>query len=136
VSLVLDASLTLSWYFEDERSDATDALMDRVAADGAVVPPLWRYEVANGFLMAVRRKRVTQAYRDASLADLRFFPIAVDRGDGNAAWSSMLSLADRFELTVYDATYLELAERCGLPLATTHRALRVAAQALKIDVLG
>jgi len=118
MSPVLDASLTLSWYFEDERTEAGDALMTQVAVGGAVVPILWRYEVANGLHMAVRRKRVDAAYRDASLADLRRFPITVDRGDDVSIWSATLSLADRFGLTIYDAAYLELADRRALPLAT------------------
>jgi len=136
VSLVLDASSTLSWYFEDERTNASEALMEQVAVDGAVVPLIWRYEVANGLLMAIRRKRIEIAYRDASLAELRLFPITVDRSDDGAAWTSTLGLADRFGLTIYNAAYLELANRLGLALATGDRALRAAAQALTIDVLG
>jgi len=136
VSLVLDASLTLSWYFEDERTAAGDALMRRVARDGALVPLLWRYEVANGFLVAIRRKRIEAAYRDASLAELKLLPVTVDRGDDGSAWTSTLNLADRFGLTVYDAVYLELAHRRGLSLATVDRALGIAARSLNIEVLG
>jgi predicted nucleic acid-binding protein len=136
VSFVLDASVTLSWYFEDEGTAAGEALMDRVAVDGAFVPLLWRYEVANGFLVAIRRKRTTAEYRDASLAELQLFPITVDRGDNGAPWAATLGMADRFGLTIYDAAYLELADRKRLPLATGDRALRAAAQALTIDVLG
>jgi predicted nucleic acid-binding protein len=70
VSLVLDASTTLAWYFEDKRSDESEDILDRVTETGAVVPLLWRYEVANGFQMAVRRKRIAPDYRDVSLADV------------------------------------------------------------------
>jgi predicted nucleic acid-binding protein len=136
MSLVLDASLTLGWYFEDERTDVGEALMDRVARDGAVVPSLWPFEVANGFLMAIRRKRIDPAYRDASLADLRLLPIAIDRDGDVSAWTATLQLADRFGLTIYDAAYLELADRRGLALATGDRALRAAAHTLTIEVLG
>jgi predicted nucleic acid-binding protein len=136
LSLVLDASATLSWYFEDERTEAGDAILAQVAQAGAVVPPLWRYEVVNGFLMAIRRKRIAVAYRDASLAELRLLPITIDTGSDTAAWTTVLGLADRFALTIYDAVYLELGYRRNLPLATNDRALRTAAQALAIDVLG
>ncbi len=136
MSLVLDASLTLSWYFEDERTDADDAVMDRVAAGGAIVPVIWRYEVANGFLVAMRRRRIYAAYRDASLADLARLPIAIDRSGDALAWTAALRLADRFGLTVYEAAYLELADRRGMPLASKDRALHAAASSLTIDVIG
>jgi predicted nucleic acid-binding protein len=58
LSLVLDTSLTLSWYFEDERTPAADGVLDRVVDDGAVVPALWKLEVANGLQAAIRRKRI------------------------------------------------------------------------------
>lgn len=136
MSLVLDASSTLSWYFEDERTTAGEALMDRVAVDGAVVPSLWRYEIANAFLNAIRRNRIAAAYRDASLAELRYLPITVDRSGDEMTWTATLALADRFQLSIYDAAYLELAERRALPLATGDRALRAAAQTLELTVLG
>jgi predicted nucleic acid-binding protein len=135
VSLVLDASTTLGWYFEDERSEAGERILDRVSEAGAVVPMLWRYEVANGLQMALRRRRIDAAYRDASLAELRLLPITVDRIGDDAAWETTLGLADRFGLTMYDAAYLEVAHRRGLPLATHDRALRQAAQALAIDIV-
>ena len=136
MSIVLDASLTLSWYFEDERTDGGDAVMAVVAAEGAIVPALWRYEVANGFLVAIRRRRIDAAYRDASLADLRLFPITVDRADDHTARTATLGLADRFGLTIYDAAYLEIADRLGLAIGTTDRQLRAAASSLAIQVLG
>jgi predicted nucleic acid-binding protein len=136
VSLVLDASQTLGWYFEDERTQAGDAALDRVTEEGAVVPALWRYEVANGLQTAVRRKRIDAAYRDASLAELRLLPIMIDRAGDGLVWTATLGLADRFGLTVYDAAYLELAHRRGLPLATADRALRAAARALRVDLTG
>lgn len=137
MTLVLDASITLGWYFEDESSADGDAILSRVTESGATVPTLWRYEVANGFQMAVRRKRIDIAYRDASLAELRMLPITVDRAGGGTAWSGpLLGFADRFRLTVYDAAYLELAYRLGLPLATADNALRKAAKALQIDIIS
>ena len=75
VSVVIDASLTLAWYFEDERTPAIDAVLDRVANEGGLAPSLWRLEVANGFRMAIRRKRVDAAFRDRALAHLGELPV-------------------------------------------------------------
>jgi predicted nucleic acid-binding protein len=136
LSLVIDASLTMAWYFEDESTPATDALLDRVADAGALVPGLWRLEVANAFQTAIRRQRVDAVYRDASLAELALMPITIDADTNTYAWSATLRLAERFSLTVYDAAYLELAQRRSLPLATLDRDLRAAAPALNIELLG
>ncbi len=132
--LVLDASLTLSWYFEDERTSAADAILDDVAASGAVVPSLWRAEVANGLQMAIRRQRIDAVFRRRALQHLELLPIAVDRETDTFVWSSTLALADRFDLTIYDAAYLELAERRGLPLASLDKELNAAARALGVSV--
>jgi hypothetical protein len=68
----------MAWYFEDESTPATDALLDRVADTGALVPGLWRLEVANAFQTAIRRQRIDAVYRDASLAELGLMPITID----------------------------------------------------------
>jgi predicted nucleic acid-binding protein len=128
--LVLDASLTLAWYFDDEANSAVDTVLADVVRHGAVVPPLWRLEVANGFQSAIRRKRIDQRYRDDSLAELRLLPIKIDSECDTRVWSSALSLVDRFGLSVYDACYLELAQRRDLPLGTLDARLRSAGAAL------
>jgi predicted nucleic acid-binding protein len=128
--LVLDASLTLAWYFEDEASVEADRLLYAITHGGAVVPPLWRLEVANGFQSAIRRKRIDRPYCDDSLADLRLLPIEIDDESDARVWSSTLPLADRFGLSVYDSCYLELAQRRNLPLATLDARLRSASAAL------
>jgi predicted nucleic acid-binding protein len=131
--LVLDASLTLAWYFDDEASPAVDAVLSVVTRGGAVVPPLWRLEVANGFQSAIRRKRIDQRYRDDSLAELRLLPIEIDSECDARVWSSTLPLADRFGLSVYDACYLELVQRRNLPLGTLDANLRSAGAALGLQ---
>jgi predicted nucleic acid-binding protein len=136
VSLVLDASLTVAWYFEGEGTAATDAVLDQVSICGAMAPGVWPLEVANALLMAVRRKRIDGVYRDAALAELALLPIGIDSETGTYAWSTTLRLAERFALTLYDASYLELAQRRSLPLATLDAPLRKAAEALHIRVLG
>ena len=134
MSLVLDASVTLSWYFEDER--IADALLDQVAAEGAVAPSVWRLEVANGFLTAIRRKRIEASFRDAAIQHLGALPIAIDPETDAQAWTVTSALAERFGLTIYDSAYLELAQRRRLPLATLDEALRAAARACGVALLG
>jgi predicted nucleic acid-binding protein len=136
VSLVIDSSMTPAWYFEDEKTDASTAVLDRVAESGAVVPVLWHLEVLNGLQVAVRRSRITAAYRDASLADLGAVVIMVDPGTNEHAWSAILRLCERFNLTAYDAAYLELAQRRQLSLATLDGALIRAAQAENVPLVG
>ncbi len=136
MSLVLDAWLTLSWYFADERTPGADRVLDLVAEHGAVVPGLWRLEVANGLQMAMRRRRVDAAYRDEALAQLARLRIEVDTETDHHAWSGTVRLADRFQLTLYDAAYLELAHRRRVALATLDVALRDAAAALAVGLLG
>ena len=136
MSVVLDSSITVAWCFADERTAAADAVLTQVTESGAVVPGLWRPEVANALQMSIRRKRIDAAYRDASLEALRALPIAVDDETNAQAWSTTLQLADRYQLTLYDAAYLELAQRLGLPLATLDQALRAASGALGVTLLG
>jgi predicted nucleic acid-binding protein len=134
VSVVLDASLTLSWYFEDERTPAADALLDRVTNTGAVAPSIWRFETANGFQMAIRRQRIDPGFRDRALFELARLPIAVDTGTDACVCTTTLQLADRYRLTVYDAVYLALAQRKALRLATLDGALRSAAASLGLTL--
>lgn len=136
MSLVIDASLTVTWYFDDEATPATERVLDSVSETGALVPTLWRLEVANAFQSAIRRKRITPNYRDQSLSELMHMPIVVDPDTDAYAWTTTLRLAERFALTVYDSTYLELAQRRSLPLATLDSALRTAATTLGITVVG
>jgi predicted nucleic acid-binding protein len=133
VSIVIDASITLPWYFDDEASAATEAVLDRVVAEGAIVPAHWKLEIADGFRTGLRRGRIEPAYRDASLGDLDALPIEIDSETALQAWSATLRLADLHGLTPYDAAYLELALRRGLPLATLDGALQKACQQAGIE---
>jgi predicted nucleic acid-binding protein len=132
VSLVIDASLTLAWYFEDERTPAADALLDRVTEMGAVVPVLWWLEVANGFQIAIR---IDVDFRDAAIGQLAWLPITIDAETDTHVWTTTLGLADRFGLTIYNACYLELPQRRAVPLGTLDKELRVAGNALGMQLL-
>ena len=136
MSVVLDSSVTLAWLYSDELTPATQQVLDRVLAEGACVPALWRLEVANSLQTGVRRGRISPEFRDASLADLALMAIATDPDTDTFAWSATLRLAERFRLTLYDAAYLELAQRLSLPLATLDQELRAAAEALGVTRLG
>ena len=137
MSLVLDASLTLSWYFDEESTPVTDALLDRVARRrrrGAD-----RLAARGRQRLADRRSAASASiadYRDAALAASVLLPITLDAETDTYAWTTTLRLAERFALTVYDAAYLELAQRRSLPLATLDVPLRVAAGALGLSLLG
>jgi len=133
--LVLDASVAVTWCFADEATQATDALLDDISANGALVPGLWFLELGNVLLAAERRGRITASDAAARLELISTLPIYVDQNAIARAWSEILHLARAEKLTTYDATYLDLALRRRLPLATKDRALAEAAKRLDVAVL-
>ena len=103
------------------------ALLDRVAEQGAQAPQLWPIEALNGLLSAERRRRITSASRHRLTGLLRALPIGIDAEMGARAWTDIARLAELHRLTSYEASYLELAQRLALPLATADAALMAAA---------
>jgi predicted nucleic acid-binding protein len=136
VKVVLDASATLAWVFPEETTPANESVFADVLDDFAWTPGLWRIEVANTLSQAVRLGRIDSARRKKVLAELGWMPILEDAECGNHTWHETLALADQHRLTVYDATYLELALRLSLPLATLDGDLRKAAQREGVTLLG
>jgi predicted nucleic acid-binding protein len=136
MSFVLDSSVTMAWAYTGETSPAVREVFEHLAQHGAWVPSLWRLEVANLLEIGVRRGRRDAPFRDATLEDLALLPIAVDTETDRHAWGATLQLATRHRLTTYDAAYLELAQRRGLPLATLDSELRTAAATEKVLLLG
>jgi len=136
VSLVIDSSITLAWVYSDETTEAVRQVFQRVGKTGAWVPGLWRLEVANFLEMGVRRKRHDAGFRDAILSDLGQLAIRIDGDTDRQAWDATLKLATRHQLTTYDAAYLELALRRGLPLATLDTDLHRAARSERTPLLG
>lgn len=132
---VVDASIVMSWYFDDEKSSGSDGVLEAVGQSGATVPGHWRLEVANSLRTAVNRGRVASAYRNAVLEALSGLPIEIDPETVRHAWGATLALADKHKLTPYDAAYLELAIRRQVSLATLDKVLKSAALAEGIDVL-
>ena len=130
---VVDASIAMAWCFEDEATDATDALLDRLQGDRAVVPAIWPLEVANVLLVAERRRRLTEAQASRFLEILAQLPIDVDDSAVDAA--AVVAAGRRHALTSYDASYLVLAERLGASLATLDRSLAKAARRAGVQLL-
>ncbi len=133
--LVIDASIALTWCFEDEVTGATEAIGTRVDSEGAVVPDLWRLEVANALLWAERRGRLKRPNMEQRLGLLAALPISIDADTGIRAWTDTLLLARAERLTLYDAAYLELAIRRDVELATLDRELRRAAGKMGVAVV-
>lgn len=119
VRLVPDASATLTWCFEDEAMPWTDSLLaDLKAGYEAIVPAHWPAEVANALLIAVRRGRISREKANRFFLDLRALPIRIDLESRDAVFDQVFKLAEQYSLIIYDAGYLELAIREGLPLVT------------------
>lgn len=136
MSFVVDTSIALAWCFDDERTQPVIDLLYRVGQTGALAPILWPLEALNGLLMAERRRRVDANRRHRLIGFLRALPVTLDAETADQAWTATIRLAERHRLTVYDAAYLELAQRRKLPLATLDEDLIKAAKALGTTVLG
>lgn len=131
---VVDASVTLAWCFEDEETPETEQILDLLTEETAVVPGLWELEVANVLLLGERRGRLTEAQSARFMALLQQLPILVDAASTDMA--SVLAVGRRHGLTAYDAAYLLLAQREGLPLATRDAKLREAAATVGVRILS
>jgi len=132
--LVLDASLALQWFLVDEADRKYSlSVLSSLSEKQAVVPVLWFYEVGNGLLMAYRRKRIAQDQVDGFLTRLKNLPIQA-AAQAPIDVLDLPALAQTHSLTNYDAAYLSLALRLGLPLATSDAALRRAATAAAVPI--
>jgi predicted nucleic acid-binding protein len=127
--LVLDASVAVAWCFPEESTSLTEGVLDLLASGTeALTAAIWPFELANALLMGERRKRISVAQVTTVLQRISALPITVDPIRTDTAFSQILSVARQEQLTEYDAAYLELALREGLPLATLDNGLRRAAR--------
>ncbi len=132
---VLDASLALQWFLVDEADRQYSlSVLSSLSEKQAAVPVLWFYEVGNGLLMAYRRKRIALDQIDGFLTRLKNLPIEAAL-QPPAEVLDLPALAQTHGLTNYDAAYLSLALRLGLPLATSDAALRRAATAAAVPIV-
>jgi len=137
--LVLDASMALAWLLErKDRGEAALAgqALDAVRATGALVPALWYSEVANALLLAERQRVITAQASASYLSGLSFWEIVQDPVPPAMSQTQSIQLGRVYNLTAYDATYLELAMRRGAALATFDRKLAEAARAAGVRVFG
>jgi predicted nucleic acid-binding protein len=130
--IVLDASTTLAWAFDDESGNYIEDVLQFVVENHAVVPALWNYEIANGVLVGLRRERLSVDEAVTFARDLAAMDIRVD----SVQCEPMTLLAEAVDsgLTAYDASYLMLARTTGLPLATRDKALIRAARHSGVDI--
>jgi len=135
MSFVLDASVTLAWHFEDEASAEVRSVAHRAFADGVAVPQHWLLEVLSGLLRGERRNRASSAGTDEFVASLQDLSTEIDDLDQDHVISVLLPLARDQRLSLYDATYLELASRRRLPLATLDSSLVRAARAVGVELI-
>ena len=129
---VLDASIALAWAFADEDDARATAALARIRTDEALVPSIWWFEIRNTLVANERRGRLTEADTAAFLRILARLAVTIDRQPGEA---EIFTLARLHRLSVYDAAYLELAQRDSVPLATLDRLLTDAARAAQVPLI-
>jgi predicted nucleic acid-binding protein len=133
--LVIDNSVVMAWCFQDETSHSADFILDRLEQGTAFVPSIWPLEVGNVLLVAERHHRLGAGDSIRFLALLSELPIMVDQEPPERMFKEILALARQQKLSTYDASYLDLAMRKGLPLATLDRKLSVAAQRSRVPLV-
>lgn len=134
-AIVLDCSVAMSWCFEDESSAFTDRVLESLSSTTAIVPGLWSLEVGNVLIMSERRGRLSEAQARQFMGLLESLPIEVDEQTAREALGNTWSMAREHGLTSYDASYLELAVRRRLPLATQDKVLRQAAKRCGVSLV-
>ncbi len=135
--LVLDASVAVAWCFPDEATPYTEGVLDLLASGTeALTTAVWPFEVANALLVGERRKRISVAQVTTVLHRISGLPILVDTIRIEIAFSQILLVARQEQLTEYDAAYLELALREGLPLATLDNGLKRAARTSGVSLVA
>ena len=132
---VVDNSVVMSWCFKDETTKYTDAILDHLEQATAFVPAVWPLEVSNVLLVAERRKRLSQADSSRFILLLLELPIIVEQESSARMLSEILALAREYKLSSYDASYLDLAMRKGLPIATTDKNLLAAARRSNVSIV-
>jgi predicted nucleic acid-binding protein len=127
LAFVIDASVALAWCFEDETNVFADKVLERLVDSAGVVPLIWPLEVGNALIGAERRGRLSQAESERFLELLRQLPIRIESSSLTRMFGEVITLAREQNLSTYDAIYLDLAMRSGLPLVTLDEALHQAA---------
>ncbi len=136
-ALVIDGSTTIGFLLKDEQEESAVKALDAIERGiPTYVPAHWVVEVANGLIMAERRKRASQADITEALGLVSALPVIADDETAQRAGSDTAGLARQYGLTIYDAAYLELAMRRGASLATTDKDLAKAAKAAGVSIFS
>ena len=132
---VIDTSVVMTWCFKDETSKYADAILDSLEVSIAVVPSIWPLEVGNVLLVAERKKRLGEADSTRFIALLAELPIMIEQEPPERMMKEILALAREHKLSTYDASYLDLAMRKGLPIATLNNGLIAAAKRSQVPII-
>jgi len=133
-TFVLDCSVTMAWCFKDEQDPYAEGVLRLLQTADAVVPAIWALEVMNVLLVAERKGRLSPAESEKFTGLLSMLPITIDSAPGIS--SRVMDLGRAYNLSAYDATYIELALRKGLPVATRDEAIRHALNTLGIPLVS
>jgi predicted nucleic acid-binding protein len=135
-SFVADNSVVMAWCFQDEANEYADSVLDHLSDTKVFVPSIWPLEVVNVLHVAERRKRITEADSVHFLTLLALLPIVVEHERPERVMKDLLALGRVHGLSSYDASYLELAMRKGIPLATLDEGLIGAAKKINVSILS
>ncbi|MPZ14745.1 MAG: PIN domain-containing protein [Chloroflexi bacterium] len=135
MAFVVDNSITMAWLFADEDTPFTESVIDRLRDESALVPVIWPLELANALLVGERRRRVTQAQSERFIQLLDSLPITVDVDTAEDAFRGVIDIARAQGLSSYDASYIVLAMREGISLATQDQRLRAAATRVGVPLV-
>jgi len=134
-SFIADASVAIAWVHPAQATPETDAMLDRLAAgDSLVVPALWPLEVANALTVLRRRRKLTLDEARTAIEIIRELPAVIDHEAAAMAFTRLVDLATQHELTIFDATYIKLATRRQLPLASNDARMKQAAIRSGVDL--
>jgi predicted nucleic acid-binding protein len=134
-SFVAEASVAIAWVHPAQATAETEAMLDRlVAGDSLVVPALWPLEVANALTILRRRRKLTPDEARSAIEIIRELPAVIDHEAATIAFTRLFDLASEYELTIYDASYIELAARRQLPLASNDVRMKQAAIRSGVDL--
>lgn len=135
-NFVLDTSIVMAWCFDDESSSYADEVLGSLESKQAITPAIWPLEVGNVLRVAQRRKRLDESAAMRFLELLKSLPIAVEQESSARMFQEIFFLAGEYELSTYDASYLDLAIRSALPLATQDKKLAEAAKKAGLKLFG
>lgn len=131
---VIDNSVVMAWCFGDEDSAYADDVLDALEFREAIAPAIWPLETGNVLVVAERRKRLSESDTIRFLALINDLPIYVVQEPPERMTKEILALARERQISTYDASYLDLAMRKGLPIATQDSGLKKAAKACDVPI--